>query len=273
MAARRARPAARAASPHWRAKQFCRERPGRSGKYDRLCAYAAEPRLGRGKESPIDYRFAAADPILIKTYAAELVGMSPDAILACTTPALAAVRQQTRTIPIVFVIVLDPVGQGFVQSLARPGDNITGFSVPDAPIMGKWLQLFKEVAPRTMRVAVIFNPDTTPTALDKRAIEAAAPSLGVAITLAPVHDDAGIEEAVAAQAREGGGGLISLPDIFTTSHRDAIIGAASRHGLPLIGNDSWPRAGGLMSYWFDTVEMYAQAASYIDRILAARSSP
>jgi putative ABC transport system substrate-binding protein len=202
------------------------------------------------------------------TYAAELVGLSPDVILASTTPAVLALRQQTHTIPIVFVLVVDPVGQGFVQSLAWPGGNITGFSAFDAPMMGKWLQLLKEVAPRVTRVAVIFNPDIAPyAALFNRAIEAAAPSLGVAITLAPVHDDAGIEEAVAAQAREGGGGLISLPDIFTTSHRDAIIGAASRHGLPLIGNDSWPRAGGLMSYWFDTVEMYAQAASYIDRIL------
>ena len=233
-------------------------------------------RLGwvEGKNIQTDYRFAAGDPTLYKTYATELVGLAPDAILGMPAPAVRALRHETRTIPIVFVFVPDPVGQGFVQSLSRPGGNITGFSAFDAPMMGKWLQLLKEVAPRVTRVAVIFNPDIAPyAALFNRAIEAAAPSLGVAITLAPVHDDAGIEEAVAAQAREGGGGLISLPDIFTTSHRDAIIGAASRHGLPLIGNDSWPRAGGLMSYWFDTVEMYAQAASYIDRILAARSSP
>ena len=225
-----------------------------------------------GKNIRIDYRFAAADPILIKTYAAELVGMSPDAILACTTPALAAVRQQTRTIPIVFVIVLDLVGQGFVQSLARPGDNITGFSVPDAPIMGKWLQLFKEVAPRTMRVAVIFNPDTTPTALDKRAIEAAAPSLGLTVTLARVHDDLGIQEAIAAQARQAGGGLIALPDSFNGTHRDAIISAAAYHGLPLMGpSELWPRAGALMSYWFREVDLFAPAASYIDRILKGAS--
>ena len=115
-----------------------------------------------GKNLRIDHRFAAADPILIKTYAAELVGMSPDAILACTTPALAAVRQQTRTIPIVFVLVVDPIGQGFVQSLARPGGNITGFSVHEEPILGNWLQLLNEVAPRVKRVAVIFNPDTAP---------------------------------------------------------------------------------------------------------------
>jgi ABC-type uncharacterized transport system substrate-binding protein len=119
-------------------------------------------RLGwvEGQNIRIDYRFAAGDPALFKTYAAELVGLSPDAILASNTPAVAAVRQQTRAIPIVFVRVSDPVGQGFVESLARPGGNITGFSVYDAPLMGKWVQLLKEVAPCVTRVAVIFNPDT-----------------------------------------------------------------------------------------------------------------
>jgi putative tryptophan/tyrosine transport system substrate-binding protein len=221
----------------------------------------------------VDYRFAASDPILIKTYAAELVGMSPDVILASTTPGLAAVRQQTRTIPIVFVVVLDPVGQGFVQSLARPGGNITGFAVPDVPIMGKWLQLFKELAPRVTRIAVIFNPDTAPVAaLDNRAIEAAAPSLGMTVTLAPVHDDTGIEEAIAGQARQPGGGLIVLPDPFNGAHRDGIIAAGARHRLPLFGpSEFWPKAGALMSYWFREVDLYPQAASYIDRILKGAS--
>jgi putative ABC transport system substrate-binding protein len=146
-----------------------------------------------GKNIRIDYRFAAGDPTLLKTYAAELVGLSPDAILVATPPAVAALRQQTRTVPIVFVLVVDPVGLGFVQSLARPGGNITGLSAVDAPMMGKWLQLLKEVAPRVTRVAVIFNPDTAPHApLLNRAIEAAAPSVGMTVTLAPVHDDSGI---------------------------------------------------------------------------------
>ncbi len=188
-----------------------------------------------GKNIRIDYRFAAGDPALFKTYAAELVGLSPDAILASTPPAVAALREQTRTIPIVFVLVVDPVGLGFVQSLARPGGNITGFGAFDAPIVGKWLQLLKEIAPAVTRVAVIFNPDTAPYApLFNRAIEAAAPSFGMTVTLAPVHDDTAIEEAIAAQAREPGGGLISLPDPFTVAHRDVIIAAASRHRLPLI---------------------------------------
>jgi putative ABC transport system substrate-binding protein len=232
-------------------------------------------RLGwvEGKNIRLDYRFAAGDPALYKTYAAELVGLAPDAILASPAPAVAALRQQTRTIPIVFVLLPDPVGLGFVQSLARPGGNLTGFSSYDAPIFGKWLQLLKEVAPGATRVAVIFNPDTAPDApLFNRAIQAAAPSFGITVTLAPVHDDAEIEEAIGAQALEPGGGLISLPDSFNTTHRDVIIAAATRHRLPLMGaGDSWPRAGALMSYSFDAVDLYAQAASYIDRILKGAS--
>jgi putative tryptophan/tyrosine transport system substrate-binding protein len=226
-----------------------------------------------GKNIRIDYRFAAGDPALFKTYAAELVGMSPDAILATTPPAVAALREQTRTIPIVFVFVPDPVGLGFVQSLARPGGNITGFSAYDAPMIGKWLQLLKEVAPSVTRVAGIFNPDTALSApLFNRAIQAAAPSFGITVTLAPVHDGAGIEETIGAQAREPGGGLICLPDSFNATHRDVIIAAATRHRLPLMGlGDPWPRAGALMSYSFDTVDLFAQAASYIDRILNGAS--
>jgi putative tryptophan/tyrosine transport system substrate-binding protein len=188
-----------------------------------------------GKNIQIDYRFAAGDPGLFKTYAAELVGMSPDVILASTPPAVVALQKQTVTIPIVFVLVLDPVGLGLVQSLARPGGNITGVGAIDPPIMGKWLQLLKKVAPTVTRVGVIFNPDTQPYAgLFNRAIDSAA-SFGVTVTLAPVRDDAAIEEAVSAQAREPGGGLISFPGAFNETHS------------------------------------YAQAASYVDRILKGAS--
>jgi putative ABC transport system substrate-binding protein len=132
-----------------------------------------------GKNIRIDYRFAAGDPTLFKTYAAELVGLMPDVLLAGASLAIAALRQQTRTIPIVFVNVTDPVGQGFVESLARPGGNITGFTAYDAPLMGKWLQLLKEIAPSVTRVVVIFNPDTAPYATSlNRTIEAAALSFG-----------------------------------------------------------------------------------------------
>jgi putative ABC transport system substrate-binding protein len=226
-----------------------------------------------GKNIRIDYRFAAGDPTLYKAYAAELVGLSPDAIFASASPAVAALRLQTRTIPIVFVQVVDPVGLGLVQSLARPGGNIIGFSAYDAELTGKWLQFFKEVAPGVTRVAVIFNPDTAPFApLFNHVIEAAAPSVGMTVTLAPVHDDAAIEEVVAAQAQEPGGGLICLPESFSITHRDVIIAAAALHNLPLIGGtEVVPKAGALMTYWENSVDVHAQAASYIDRILKGAS--
>jgi putative ABC transport system substrate-binding protein len=222
----------------------------------------------QSKNIRVDYRFAAGDPKLFKSYAAKLVGLAPDTILASTTPAIEALSRHTRTIPIVFVLGVDPVGRGWVQSLARPGGNLTGFISWDAPLMGKWLQLLKETAPGVMRVTVIFNPDTAPFApFLSRAIEDAAPTFGMAVTLAPVHDDAGIEEAIGAEAREPGGCLISLPDSFNTTHRDVIIAAAARHRLPLIGPIEVPRDGGLISYTFDPVEQHAQ----VDRILRGAS--
>jgi len=226
-----------------------------------------------GKNIQIDYRFAAGNPALFKKYATELVDLSPDVILASTPPAVVAVRQQTHTIPIVFVLVVDPVGLGLVQSLAHPGGTITGFGASETPLMGKWLQLLKEIAPRVTRVSVIFNPDTQPYAASfNRAIVAAAPSVGVAVTLAPEHEEAGIEAAVAAQGRAPGGGLIAIPDAFNVTHSNAIIAAASRWNLPLIGfGETFPQTGALMSYWFDEVAAHAQAASYIDRILKGAS--
>jgi putative ABC transport system substrate-binding protein len=219
-----------------------------------------------GKNIHVDYRFAAGDPALYKTYAAELVGLSPDAILAGASPA--AMAPLTRTIPIVFVLVADPVGQGLVHSLGRPGGNITGFSVYDAQLMGKWLSFLNEIAPRVRRIAVIFNPDTAPFAgLFNRAIETAAQSLGMTVTLAPVHDDAAIEDAVFAQARQPGGGVIVLPESFSNTHRKTIIAAATRYNLPVVGPEMFPRDGGLMSYWINQNDMYSEASSYIDRIL------
>ena len=225
-----------------------------------------------GKNIRIAYRFAAGDPTLLKAYAAELVGMSPDAILTGGSAAVRRCSSRPAQFPIVFSDIGDPVGQGFVQSLARPGANITGFGANDPTLLGKWLQLLKEIAPTVTRVAVIFNPDTALFApLFNREIEAAAPSVAMTVVLAPVRDDAGIEEAIAAQAHEPGGGLIALPDSFNVTHRDVIIAAASRQRLPLIGTLQWPRAGGLIGYWFDGVDLHAQAASYIDQILKGAS--
>jgi putative ABC transport system substrate-binding protein len=231
-------------------------------------------RLGwvEGRNIRIDYRFAAGNPALFKTYATELVNLSPEAILASTPPSVTALQQQTRTIPIVFVLVIGPVEQGFVQSLPRPGGNITGFSF-DPALMGKWLQLLKEVAPEITRVTVIFNPDTNVAAnpLFNRAVQAAAPSFGITVTVAPVYDDAGIEEAIESQAGEPGGALIALPDSFNVAHGGTMTAAATRRRLPLIGPSPLVVAGGLMSYFFDIVDLYGQAASYIDRILRGTS--
>jgi putative tryptophan/tyrosine transport system substrate-binding protein len=217
----------------------------------------------------IDYRFAAGNPALFKTYAAELVSAAPDVILASTAPSLVALKALTKTIPIVFVIVPDPVGLGFVESVARPGGNITGFMSYDALIIGKWLQLLKEMAPAVKRVAVIFNPDTAFIPPLDSAI-AAARSLGVAMTRAPVHNNAEIEEAITVEAREPGGALIEMPDSFNVTHRDVIIDAAVSHSLPVVGFRT-PRAGELMSYLFDIADQHAQAASYVDRILRGTS--
>ena len=226
-------------------------------------------RLGwvEGRNIHIEYRFAAGEPALFKSFAADLVGQSPDVILASTTPATAAVRELTRTIPTVFVLVPDPIGVGFVQSFPRPGGNMTGFISYDAPLIGKWVQLLKEIAPGIRGVAAIFNPDTAyPPSFIVREIEAAS-SVGVAATLAPVRDSAAIEEVVAAQASEPGRGLMILPDSFNVRHRDVIIEAANRHRLPFIGFDVFATAGGLMTYFPDAVDSHVQATAYVDRIL------
>ncbi len=219
-----------------------------------------------GKNIRIDYRFPTGDPSLFKKYAAELVALSPDALLASTPPAVIALRDQTRDLPIVFVLGGDPLRLGYVQSLARPGGNITGLSSYNEPFMGKWLQLLKEVAPNVTRIAAIFNPDTNLQPQFTNQAEAAS-SLGVTVTLAPVRDTAGIEKVISALAREPGGGLVILPDAFSVTHRDLIIAAALQHGLPLISVPTFARAGGLMSYYLDTFHLYGRAASYIDRIL------
>jgi putative ABC transport system substrate-binding protein len=170
----------------------------------------------------------------------------------------------------VFVIVPDPVGRGLVPSLARPGGNITGFASYDASIIGKWAQLLKEAVPVVTRASIIFNPDTA-LAPPLDPVIALAPSVGVTVTLAPVHNDAEIEQAVAAQARELGSGLMILPDSFNVTHSHVIVAAAARSKLPSIGWTDLPRAGGFMSYWYDAVELHARAASYVDRILKGAS--
>lgn len=223
-----------------------------------------------GKNIRIDYRFAGGNPALFKADAEELVKLSPDVILTSTAPATLAMREQTRTIPIVFIIVPNPVGLRVVQSIAHPGGNLTGFASYDAAIIGKWLQLLKEAAPRVTRVAIMFNPDTAFAPPLNREI-ASALSFGVTAMLAPVRDAAGIQAAIETEAREPGGALICLPDSFNVTHRDLIVAAATHHSLPLLSLPDFCKGGGLLSYWYDLVELHGKAATYVDRILRGAS--
>jgi len=216
----------------------------------------------------IDYRWGGADPQRIRADAIELVGLKPDVILASSPLVLQPLQQETRSIPIVFVQITDPVGSGFVSSLAHPGGNITGFTTGEFSMYGKSLEVLKEIAPQVTRVAVILNPEQIPQAWMWRAIEAVAPSFRVQLTAAGVHDSAEIERAIDTFARESNGGLIVLPNVPTIAHRDLIVRLAARHRLPAVYSDRhFVSGGGLIAYGNDRADQYRQAASYVDRIL------
>ncbi len=217
----------------------------------------------------IDWRWAGSDPALYERYAAELAALGPELLLVWGSPSVAALRQHAGTIPIVFVSVTDPVGQGFVASLARPGGTITGFSNFDPPMAGKWLGMLTQITPPVARVAVLYNPATAPYAgLMLHAIEEAARSLAVAVEAAPVNDDAEIEAMMARLAREVRGGLLILPDNFTIVHRDVTVALAARHRLPAVyPYRFFAAAGGLLSYGIDLPDLFQHAATYVDRIL------
>jgi putative tryptophan/tyrosine transport system substrate-binding protein len=223
-----------------------------------------------GRNLRIDYRWAAGDADRIQVFAKELVRLQPHVILARSTPVTAALLKQSHTIPIVFVLVSDPVGEHFVDSLARPGGNVTGFTNVESSLTGKWLELLKEVAPSTNRAAFIFDPKLAPGggSYYTRLIEASAPSFAVTRKAMPVHNDAEIERAVGEFVREPNGGLLVLPDATTTTHRGLIIALAARYHLPTIfAFREHAVDGGLLSYGVDTVEQFRQAAGYVDRIL------
>lgn len=217
----------------------------------------------------IDWRWVGGDAALYERYAAELVALGSEVILAAGTASVKALQRQTSTIPIVFVLVTDPAGQGFVEGLARPGGNITGFAGYDTPMVTKWLEMLTQITPPVARVAVLYNPATTPYAgVMLHAIEEAAPSLGVAVQVAPVHDDADIEAMMRGLARDERGGLLILPNAFTNAHCDAIVALAARYRLPAVYPFRFfPEAGGLMSYGDDRSDPFRRAADYIDRIL------
>jgi putative ABC transport system substrate-binding protein len=217
-----------------------------------------------------DIRWATPDDAEARQrFAKELVALQPDLILSSVTPTTAALLQQTRTIPMVFATVSDPVGSGFVASLARPGGNVTGFQAMVGSLAGKWLELLKEIAPRVARVAMLFNPAVAPYAESfLNPFKAAASSFAVEAIAAPVRDMSELESVVAAQARSPNGGLIVMPDTFTDVHRAEITSLAARSGLPAV----YPRRiftelGGLLSYGIDQLDLYRRAATYADRIL------
>jgi ABC-type uncharacterized transport system substrate-binding protein len=218
----------------------------------------------------IDYRWATSDdPDSIQRFAKELVALQPDLILSNNTPTTAATLQQTRAIPIIFALINDPIGGGFVASLARPGGNATGFIAFEGSMAGKWLELLKEIAPRVTRVAFLFNPATAPYAeYFLSPFKTAAASFAVEGIAAPVHDSSEVESVVAAHAREPNGGLIVMPSAFSTIHRMEITSLAARFSLPTVYPFRFfTELGGLLSYGNDFLDNFRRAASYVDRIL------
>jgi putative ABC transport system substrate-binding protein len=223
-----------------------------------------------GRNLEVDYRWAGGDPDLARVYAAEILALNPDVIFALANAQLAPLARGTPTIPIVFVGVSDPVGPGYVASFAHPGGNITGFTLYEPSMGGKWVEMLKEIAPSLTRIAFMANPDTavrrgtfyTP------AFESAAATFAIQAVAAPVHSITDIESAIAALARTPNSGLIVSPDSFTQAHDKLIVTLASEHRLPAIyGNRSFPMIGGLLSYGPNFVDTVQRSASYIDRIL------
>jgi ABC-type uncharacterized transport system substrate-binding protein len=216
----------------------------------------------------MDVRFTTGNAARAQTYAAELVGAAPDVILGNTHSAVAALQQQTRTIPIVFVQVVDPVSGGFVESLARPGGNITGFVSLDYGFGVKWLEVLKEIAPRVSRVGVLRDPTITGGSGQLGAIQGVAASFRVELTALDVREAAAIERSIGSFAQEPNSGLIVLANPTATVHLDLIVALAARHRLPTIYPYRYFTAGGgLISYGVDNLDLYSRAAAYVDRIL------
>ena len=217
----------------------------------------------------IEHRFSGGDIAQIQAQVAEVVGSAPDVIAASGTPVIAALKQATGAIPIVFSVVNDPAGQGFVASLARPGGNITGFTFVDFPMIGKWLEMLKEIAPGVRRMTLVFNPQTAPYyPVFLREFEANAAPLAATLSATPVRDRAEIETAVTAFARDPAGGLIAAADPFINTQRALIITLGERYRIPtLFGFRQHAKDGGLMSYGPDAVDIVRRSTSYVDRIL------
>ena len=222
-----------------------------------------------GRNVHIEYRFVGSNLELIKRHVAELVRLAPDVIVANNTPVMAALKPATSTIPIVFVVVNDAVGQGFISSLARPGANITGFSFIEPEIVGKWINLLSDVKPNLSRVALMFNPDTAPYYdVYLRSFNASRQKTSVEVKASHVRNLAEVERAVAELGREPGSGLMAAGDPFILSVRGAIAKAANQHRVPIISPyRQFVTEGSLMSYGPDTADIFRRSTSYVDRIL------
>jgi len=220
----------------------------------------------------IDFRWGGGDQGRARAGAQELVGLQPDVIVGHATLSMIALRQETRTVPIVFTAVNQPVAQGFVASLAHPGGNITGFTNLDPTVGGKWLELLKDIAPNVKRVAVMFNPDATPIAIPfSRSAQAAAEKFSVDVVLSPVHGPGDIERVMTMLGDRPDGGLIIPPDTFMTVHRKLVIELATRHRIPAISaNRSYAADGCLLSYSINAVYQFRQVAVYADLILRGK---
>jgi ABC-type uncharacterized transport system substrate-binding protein len=223
-----------------------------------------------GQNLRIEYRYAEGDSARMQALAKELVELGPDCVLGQSTPVTAALMQATRTIPILFVAVSDPIGSGFVASMARPGGNITGFTVLQASIAGKYLEILKEMVPQLARVAIMYNPNSVPaggTFFSRPFIESAT-KLKVRPITAEVHDPSDIENAITKLGRESGSGLILVPDNFLSVHRDLIISLTARFRIPAIYPYRYfAEAGGLVSYGVDAIDQFRRASEYVSRIL------
>jgi putative ABC transport system substrate-binding protein len=219
-----------------------------------------------GRNLKIDYRWSGDDIAHVRSYAAELVASMPEVLVAVGTPATVALKDATRTIPVVFVQPSEALLLSLVISLAHPGGNLTGFG--NRVVVSKRLELLKEIAPRTARVAYLYDPANAGWSAEFAALDASAPSFDVKLSVLPVRDGSEVERALAAFAREPNGGVITLPSPAVNLYRDLIAGLAAQHRLPTVhGYRYYVVAGGLASYGFDNIDLYGRAASYVDRIL------
>ena len=221
-----------------------------------------------GHNIHLEYRWTAGNLERTARFAKEIVDLTPDVIVGHSTPAVEALRQLTSITPIVFVLIADPIGSGFIASLAHPGGNLTGFMNVDAPMAGKWVEIIKEVAPKVREIALVYNPSTSPYQSYLKSFDETAPVSGVRALPTPVLDGVDVKRSIAALGQHPHAGLFVVPDVFVQVHRELIISLAEQYRLPAIyPYRFFPESGGLMSYGIDTVDVFRQAASYVDRIL------